>query len=202
MLGMKFLILAGKSISCIPKASRRFGRPRFSVSWRVSRTRSPRRRRLSPPPAGICRRKQHPGSEASGTIRTSVCGLAEPHRRLVGGLWPAKRRTRVIPGRHKCMRKSAARTSGDVLSSRFLSGLLDWGVSATASYGFVDWPHDGFVNRYREDRQDALLREGDAVRAVSIGVQHPLTCEADFDAMLDTAVPRFRAHQHTGFFRT
>jgi uncharacterized protein (DUF2236 family) len=88
-----------------------------------------------------------------------------------------------------------AKVSGETPTGepyRALDGeLLDW-VSATASYGFLT-AYDRFVKPVSEADKTRFYAEGDAVARL-YGVQHPLTCEADFDAMLDTLLPRFEPH--------
>ena len=69
--------------------------------------------------------------------------------------------------------------------------LLDW-VSATASYGFLT-AYDRFVQPVSDVDKTRFYAEGDAVARL-YGVQHPLTCEADFHTMLDSLLPRFEPH--------
>jgi uncharacterized protein (DUF2236 family) len=69
--------------------------------------------------------------------------------------------------------------------------LLDW-VSATAGYGFLT-AYDRFVSPVSDADKQRFYREGEAVARL-YGVKHPLTCEADFHAMLATLLPRFEPH--------
>jgi uncharacterized protein (DUF2236 family) len=110
---------------------------------------------------------------------------------MVGVYGPQSAARRVIQG----VTNMHAKVSGETPTGepyRALDGeLLDW-VSATASYGFLT-AYDRFVKRVSEADKTRFYAEGDAVARL-YGVQHPLTCEADFDAMLDTLLPRFEPH--------
>jgi uncharacterized protein (DUF2236 family) len=110
---------------------------------------------------------------------------------MVGVYGPQSAARRVIRG----VTNMHAKVSGETPTGepyRALDGeLLDW-VSATASYGFLT-AYDRFVKPVSEADKTRFYAEGDAVARL-YGVQHPLTCEADFDAMLDTLLPRFEPH--------
>ena len=110
---------------------------------------------------------------------------------MVGVYGPQSAARRVIQG----VTNMHAKVSGETPTGepyRALDGeLLDW-VSATASYGFLT-AYDRFVKPVSEADKTRFYAEGDAVARL-YGVQHPLTCEADFDAMLDTLLPRFEPH--------
>jgi uncharacterized protein (DUF2236 family) len=110
---------------------------------------------------------------------------------MVGVYGPQSAARRVIQG----VTNMHAKVSGETPTGepyRALDGeLLDW-VSATASYGFLT-AYDRFVKPVSEADKTRFYAEGDAVARL-YGVQHPLTCEADFDAMLDRLLPRFEPH--------
>jgi uncharacterized protein (DUF2236 family) len=110
---------------------------------------------------------------------------------MVGVYGPQSAARRVIQG----VTNMHAKVSGETPSGESYRALdvelLDW-VSATASYGFLT-AYDRFVKPVSEADKTRFYAEGDAVARL-YGVQHPLTCEADFDAMLDTLLPRFEPH--------
>ena len=110
---------------------------------------------------------------------------------MVGVYGPQSAARRVIQG----VTNMHARVKGETPSGEAYSALdvdlLDW-VSATASYGFLT-AYDRFVKPVSEADKTRFYAEGDAVARL-YGVQHPLTCEADFHAMLNTLLPRFEPH--------
>jgi len=110
---------------------------------------------------------------------------------MVGVYGPQSAARRVIQGvTNMHAHVEGATPSGEPYSALDV-GLLDW-VSATASYGFLT-AYDRFVAPISDADKKRFYREGEAV-AHLYGVQHPLTCEADFHAMLDQLLPRFESH--------
>ena len=110
---------------------------------------------------------------------------------MVGVYGPQSAARRVIQG----VTNMHARVKGETPSGETYSALdvelLDW-VSATASYGFLT-AYDRFVQPVSNVDKTRFYAEGDAVARL-YGVQHPLTCEADFHTMLDSLLPRFEPH--------
>jgi uncharacterized protein (DUF2236 family) len=110
---------------------------------------------------------------------------------MVGVYGPQGAARRVIQG----VTNMHANVKGETPSGEAYSALdvelLDW-VSATASYGFLT-AYDRFIKPVSEADKTRFYEEGDAVARL-YGVQHPLTCEADFHAMLDKLLPRFEPH--------
>tara|TARA_R110000782_G_scaffold122107_2_gene213370 strand:+ start:975 stop:1895 length:921 start_codon:yes stop_codon:yes gene_type:complete len=110
---------------------------------------------------------------------------------MVGVYGPQSAARRVIQG----VTNMHARVKGETPSGETYSALdvelLDW-VSATASYGFLT-AYDRFVQPVSDVDKTRFYAEGDAVARL-YGVQHPLTCEADFHTMLDSLLPRFEPH--------
>ncbi len=110
---------------------------------------------------------------------------------MVGVYGPQGAARRVIQG----VTNMHARVKGETPSGEAYSALdvelLDW-VSATASYGFLT-AYDRFLKPVSEADKTRFYEEGDAVARL-YGVRHPLTSEADFQAMLDRLLPRFEPH--------
>ena len=110
---------------------------------------------------------------------------------MVGVYGPQSAARRVIQG----VTNMHARVKGETPSGEAYSALdvdlLDW-VSATAGWGFLT-AYDRFVKPVSQADKTRFYEEGDAVARL-YGVQHPLTCEADFHAMLNTLLPRFEPH--------
>ena len=69
--------------------------------------------------------------------------------------------------------------------------LLDW-VSATASFGFLT-AYDRFVKPVSAADKTRFFEEGVPVSRL-YGVQNPIRSLEDFDAMLQTLLPRFEPH--------
>lgn len=116
--------------------------------------------------------------------RTGVAALA-------GVFGPASTARRVIGGVNRMHRKVVGATPGGEPYRALDPELLDW-VSATAGYGFLEAYHR-FVQPLTEEQRASYYRDGRAV-AELYGVTCPLTCDADFHAMLDRLFPRFESH--------
>lgn len=110
---------------------------------------------------------------------------------LVGVYGPASTARRVIGGVNRMHRKVEGATPAGEAYRALDPELLDW-VSATAGYGFLEAYHR-FVQPLSDEERAGYFRDGRAV-AELYGVQHPLTCDADFHAMLEKLYPRFEAH--------
>lgn len=110
---------------------------------------------------------------------------------MVGVFGPASAARRVIGGVNRMHRKVEGRTPGGETYRALDPELLDW-VSATAGYGFLEAYHR-FVRPLSAAERADYYRDGEAV-ARMYGVEHPLTCDADFFAMLDRLFPRFEPH--------
>lgn len=110
---------------------------------------------------------------------------------LVGVFGPASTARRVIGGVNRMHRKVVGETPKGEAYRALDPELLDW-VSATAGYGFLEAYHR-FVRPLTEEQRASYYRDGRAV-AELYGVTHPLTCDADFHAMLDQLFPRFEPH--------
>ena len=110
---------------------------------------------------------------------------------MVGVYGPQGAARRVIQG----VTNMHARVKGETPAGESYRALdvdlLDW-VSATASYGFLT-AYDHFVAPVSAADKTRFFAEGEAVARL-YGVQHPLTSEADFHAMLDGLLPRFEPH--------
>jgi uncharacterized protein (DUF2236 family) len=110
---------------------------------------------------------------------------------LVGVYGPASTARRVIGGVNRMHRKVVGETPTGETYRALDPELLDW-VSATAGYGFLEAYHR-FVRPLSEGQRASYYRDGRAV-AELYGVERPLTCDADFHAMLDNLFPRFEPH--------
>lgn len=110
---------------------------------------------------------------------------------MVGVYGPASAARRVIGGVNRMHRKVEGQTPMGESYRALDPELLDW-VSATAGYGFLEAYHR-FVHPLSAAERAYYYRDGEAV-ARMYGVEHPLTCDADFFGMLDRLFPRFEAH--------
>jgi len=110
---------------------------------------------------------------------------------MVGVYGPQSAARRVIQGVTNMHAKVSGTTPSGEAYSALDVDLLDW-VSATAQFGFLT-AYDRFVTPVSDADKTRFYAEGDAVARL-YGVQNPLTCAADFDAMLDTLLPRFEPH--------
>jgi len=110
---------------------------------------------------------------------------------MVGVYGPQDAARRVIQG----VTNMHARVSGDTPRGDHYKALdpelLDW-VSATAGYGFFT-AYDRFVAKLTPEDERRYYAEGTPVARL-YGVQHPLSCNADFFAQMDKLLPRFEAH--------
>ncbi|WP_284126239.1 oxygenase MpaB family protein [Parerythrobacter aestuarii] len=110
---------------------------------------------------------------------------------LVGVFGPQSTARRIIGGVNRMHRKVAGETPKGEAYRALDPELLDW-VSATAGYGFLEAYHR-FVSPVSAADRASYYRDGEAVARL-YGVEHPLTSDADFFAMLDRLYPRFEAH--------
>lgn len=110
---------------------------------------------------------------------------------MVGVYGPQSAARRVIEGVTNMHARVEGKTPSGEPYRALDVGLLDW-VSATASYGFLT-AYDRFIRPVPDADKTRFYQEGESVARL-YGVQHPLTSEADFHAMLDTLLPRFEAH--------
>lgn len=110
---------------------------------------------------------------------------------MVSVYGPQSAARRVIQGVTNMHTKVSGTTPSGETYRALDVDLLDW-VSATASYGFLT-AYDRFVQPVSDLDKTRFYEEGNAVARL-YGVQHPLTREADFHAMLDTLLPRFEPH--------
>lgn len=110
---------------------------------------------------------------------------------MVGVYGPASAARRVIQG----VTNMHARVGGETPNGERYKALdvelLDW-VSATASYGFLT-AYDRFVKPVSYADKCRFYEEGVEV-AKLYGVETPLRKPEDFDAMLETLLPRFEPH--------
>lgn len=110
---------------------------------------------------------------------------------MVGVYGPQSAARRVIQG----VTNMHAHVKGETPSGEAYRALdvelLDW-VSATASYGFLT-AYDRFVKPLSYDEKCAFYENGEAVARL-YGVTSPLARPEDFDAMLETLLPRFEPH--------
>jgi uncharacterized protein (DUF2236 family) len=116
--------------------------------------------------------------------RTGIAAMA-------GVYGPASAARRIIGGVNRMHRKVVGETPKGEAYRALDPELLDW-VSATAGYGFLEAYHR-FVAPVSAADRAAYYRDGEAVARL-YGVQHPLTSDADFFAMLGKLLPRFEAH--------
>lgn len=110
---------------------------------------------------------------------------------MVGVFGPASAARRVIGGVNRMHRKVTGETPRGEAYRALDPELLDW-VSATAGYGFLEAYHR-FVRPLTTADRRRYYSDGEAVARL-YGVEHPLTSDADFFAMLDALFPRFEAH--------
>lgn len=111
---------------------------------------------------------------------------------MVGVFGPASTARQVIGGVNRMHRKVSGTTPKGEAYSALDPELLDW-VSATAVYGFLEAYHR-FVAPLTDAERARYYRDGEPVARL-YGVQHPLTSDADFFAMLDRLLPRFEPHE-------
>ena len=110
---------------------------------------------------------------------------------MVGVYGPQSAARRVIQGVTNMHAKVSGTTPSGEAYRALDVDLLDW-VSATASYGFLT-AYDRFVQPVSDVDKTRFYAEGETIARL-YGAEHPLTCEADFHAMLDTLLPRFEPH--------
>ena len=111
---------------------------------------------------------------------------------MVGVYGPASAARRVIQGVTNMHAKVEGTTPGGEAYKALDVELLDW-VSATAGYGFMTAYHR-FVKALSHDEQCQFYEEGEPVARL-YGVKNPVLSPADFDAMLETLLPRFEPHE-------
>ncbi|ONF95409.1 oxygenase MpaB family protein [Sphingomonas jeddahensis] len=116
--------------------------------------------------------------------RTGIAAMA-------GVFGPASAARRIIGGVNRMHRKVVGETPRGEAYRALDPELLDW-VSATAGYGFLEAYHR-FVRPMSPAERTAYYRDSEAVTRL-YGVEHPLTSDGDFFAMLDRLSPRFEAH--------
>ncbi len=116
--------------------------------------------------------------------RTGIAAMA-------GVFGPASTARRIIGGVNRMHRKVVGETPKGEAYRALDPELLDW-VSATAAYGFLEAYHR-FVTPLSEAERRAYYRDGEPVVRL-YGVENPLTCDADFFAMLARLQPRFEPH--------
>jgi uncharacterized protein (DUF2236 family) len=110
---------------------------------------------------------------------------------MIGVYGPASAARRVIGGVNRMHRKVVGETPKGEAYRALDPELLGW-VSATAGYGFLEAYHR-FVHPLSEGERTCYYRDGEAVARL-YGVEHPLTCDGDFFAMLEALLPRFEPH--------
>ena len=110
---------------------------------------------------------------------------------MVGVYGPQSAARRVIQGVTNMHSKVQGTTPKGEAYKALDVELLDW-VSATASFGFLT-AYDRFVKPVSEADRKRFFEEGLPVSRL-YGVQHPIRSLADFDAMLQTLLPRFEPH--------
>lgn len=110
---------------------------------------------------------------------------------MVGVYGPQSAARRVIAGVTNMHSRVEGTTPKGEAYKALDPELLDW-VSATAGYGFLT-AYDRFVQPVSEAEKVRFYKEGEEVSRL-YGVENPLTCPADFDAMLAKLAPRFEAH--------
>jgi uncharacterized protein (DUF2236 family) len=110
---------------------------------------------------------------------------------MVGVYGPQNAARRVIQG----VTNMHARVEGQTPSGESYKALdvelLDW-VSATASFGFLT-AYDRFVKPVSDADKKRFFEEGVPVARL-YGVQNPIRSLEDFDAMMQTLLPRFEPH--------
>ena len=110
---------------------------------------------------------------------------------MVGVYGPQSAARRVIQG----VTNMHARVQGQTPSGESYKALdvdlLDW-VSATASFGFLT-AYDRFVKPVSDADKKRFFEEGVPVARL-YGVQNPIRSLEDFDAMMQTLLPRFEPH--------
>lgn len=116
--------------------------------------------------------------------RTGIAAMA-------GVYGPASAARRIIGGVNRMHRKVTGETPKGEAYRALDPELLDW-VSATAGYGFLEAYHR-FVAPVSDADRATYYRDGEVVARL-YGVEHPLTSDADFFAMLGKLLPRFEAH--------
>ena len=110
---------------------------------------------------------------------------------MVGVYGPQQAARRVIQGVTNMHSKVQGTTpSGEAYKALDVE-LLDW-VSATASFGFLT-AYDRFVKPVSDADKKRFFEEGVPVARL-YGVQNPIRSLEDFDAMLQTLLPRFEPH--------
>lgn len=110
---------------------------------------------------------------------------------LAGVFGPASTARRIIGGVNRMHARVAGETPNGVAYRALDPDLLDW-VAATAGYGFVEAYHR-FVAPLSPGERAIYYRDHEPIARL-YGVQHPLTSDADFHAMLDALYPRFEPH--------
>lgn len=111
---------------------------------------------------------------------------------MLGVFGPASTARRVIGGVNRMHGKVAGVTPSGEAYRALDPELLDW-VSATAVYGFLEAYHR-FVTPLSQEVRDRYYRDGEPIARL-YGVEHPLTSDADFSAMLGRLQPRFEPHE-------
>ncbi|WP_324828520.1 oxygenase MpaB family protein [Qipengyuania zhejiangensis] len=110
---------------------------------------------------------------------------------MVGVFGPQSTARQVIGGVNRMHRKVAGETPTGEAYRALDPELLDW-VSATAGYGFLEAYHR-FIHPLSAAQRASYYADGEAVARL-YGVEHPLTSDADFFAMLERLFPRFEPH--------
>lgn len=110
---------------------------------------------------------------------------------MVGVYGPQRAARRVIQGVTNMHSKVQGTTPKGEAYKALDVELLDW-VSATASFGFLT-AYDRFVKPVSEADKKRFFEEGVPVARL-YGVQNPIRSLEDFDAMLQTLLPRFEPH--------
>lgn len=111
---------------------------------------------------------------------------------MVGVFGPASTARRVIGGVNRMHRKVAGETPNGEPYRALDPALLDW-VSATATYGFLE-AYSRFVAPVTPGERAQYFSDGHPVARL-YGVEHPLTSDEDFFAMMEPLIPRFEAHK-------
>ncbi|MES2095662.1 MAG: oxygenase MpaB family protein [Pseudomonadota bacterium] len=110
---------------------------------------------------------------------------------MLGVFGPAGAARRVIGGVNRMHAKVAGVTPGGEAYRALDPELLDW-VSATAVFGFLEAYHR-FVTPLQSEVRAQYYRDGEPIARL-YGVEHPLSSDADFFAMLEHLLPRFEPH--------
>jgi uncharacterized protein (DUF2236 family) len=137
----------------------------------------------------------HSTYKADPVGRSRRTGIAA----MVGAYGPHSAARKVIAGVNKMHAKVTGATPGGEAYRALDTELLDW-VSATAVYGFLT-AYDRFVAPVSAADKRRYFAESAPIARL-YGVQTVLTCEADFEAMMQRLAPRFEPHPIVDEFLT